>query len=347
MEINRFTESHCKEQLLPFTLTRHSAEIRIGMFTIKEKWERAIEIFPTLNIPQRIPANLIPGFDFFALLAENPFDEVVAKTELYKSLIHPWQITQFNEWALRQDISMATHQNKSASISDTIKTTGEDLIFFESNVTAEHCYINTSHGPVYISSDALIMEGAMLRGPLFIGKGSIIKMGTAIYGATTIGPNCIVGGEIKNSVLFGNSNKAHEGYLGDSVIGEWCNLGAGTTCSNIRNNATAVKVWDMKKKMFVEAGLKCGLLMGDYSRASIHSTFNTGTVVGISANIFQAGGLLPKYIPSFSWGPAAEIRYNLDKAISDINNWMSFKNQALSNDQIIILQHIFSFNENA
>ena len=189
------------------------------------------------------------------------------------------------------------------------------------------------------------MEGAMLRGPLFIGEGTVIKMGAAIYGATSIGPQCLIGGEIKNSVLFGYSNKGHEGYLGDSVIGEWCNLGAGTTSSNIRNNASAVKVWDMKNRIFTEAGLKCGLLMGDYSRASINSSFNTGTVVGVCANIFQPGGLLPKFIPSFSWGASTDLKYSFDKALVDINNWMNFKNQSLSTEQINTLQHIFSLND--
>ena len=347
MDISRFTESHCREQLLPFTLTRHTADIRIGMFTIKEKWELAISLFPQLNLPQRIPADIIPGVDFFTLLSEKNWEEALASTDLYRILHYPWQITQYNDWSLRQDFAMATINQKSAIISSTVKIIGEGQVFFEEGVIAEHCYINTKDGPVYVSSNAEIMEGAMLRGPIYIGKGSVIKLGAAIYGATTIGPSCIIGGEIKNSVLFGFSNKAHEGYLGDSVIGEWCNLGAGTTCSNIRNTASPVKVWHMKRKVFMEAGLKCGLMMGDYSRSSINSSFNTGTVVGVSANIFQPGGLLPKYIPSFSWGPAADIKYSLDKALSDINNWMNFKNHSLSREQINTLHLIFSLNEYA
>jgi UDP-N-acetylglucosamine diphosphorylase / glucose-1-phosphate thymidylyltransferase / UDP-N-acetylgalactosamine diphosphorylase / glucosamine-1-phosphate N-acetyltransferase / galactosamine-1-phosphate N-acetyltransferase len=152
------------------------------------------------------------------------------------------------------------------------------------------------------------MEGAMLRGPVSIGDRSIVKMGAAIYGATTIGPGCIVGGEIKNSIFFSYSNKAHDGYIGDAVIGSWCNLGAGTSCSNIRNTATPVKIWNIHQHCFMEAGLKCGLIMGDYSRCGINTSFNTGTVVGVCANIFQSGSLQPKYIPSFSWGSDTGIR---------------------------------------
>jgi len=345
MDISRFTDIHCREQLMPFTLTRHTAEIRVGIFTIKEKWELALTLFPGIKLPESIPADIIPGHDFFALLNEKNWEEVIAETQLYRVLHHPWDITIYNDWSIRQDYLMAVKNRQTSPISSTVKITGLANLFLEKDVIAEHCYINTTGGPVYISSGVEIMEGAMLRGPLFIGKGSVIKMGAAIYGATSIGPGCLVGGEVKNSVFFGYSNKGHEGYLGDSVLGEWCNLGAGTTCSNIRNNASTVKVWDMKNKTFAEAGLKCGLLMGDYSRSSINSSFNTGTVVGVSANIFQPGTLLPKFIPSFSWGATTEIKYTFDKAIADINNWMNFKNHSLSEDQIKTLQHIFSLND--
>ncbi|HMH34229.1 MAG TPA: hypothetical protein VK543_14425, partial [Puia sp.] len=159
-----------------------------------------------------------------------------------------------------------------------------------------------------------------------------------IYGATSIGPFSVVGGEIKNSVLFGYSNKAHEGYLGDSVIGEWCNLGAGTSNSNLRNNAGMVKLWSAKQNAFIDAGQKCGLLMGDFSRSAINSSFNTGTVVGICCNIFD-GGLTPKFIPSFSWGKNG--RYQWDKLIDDLRAWKKLKKQILSDAEIRTLKHIF------
>ena len=342
MDISRFTDKHCREQLMPFTLTRHTVDIRVGLFTIKERWEAAELKFPGLRLPPIIPADIIPGNALFSLLCEMSWEDALKHTDAFRVLEFPWQISLYNDWAIKQDFILATKGRTSATISPTVKRMGEGEVFFEEGVIAEHCYINTSAGPVYVSEGAEIMEGSMLRGPIFIGNSSIIKMGATIYGATTIGPQCVVGGEIKNSVFLGYSNKAHEGYLGDSVIGEWCNLGAGTTCSNLRNTATAVKVWRMDKHAFGNAGLKCGVLMGDYSRCSINSSFNTGTVVGVSANIFQPGVLLPKFIPSFSWGPVPDLKYTFEKALTDINNWMNFKNKALNQEQINTLQHIFS-----
>jgi UDP-N-acetylglucosamine diphosphorylase / glucose-1-phosphate thymidylyltransferase / UDP-N-acetylgalactosamine diphosphorylase / glucosamine-1-phosphate N-acetyltransferase / galactosamine-1-phosphate N-acetyltransferase len=342
----RFTETHCREQLFPFTLTRHTADIRMGMLTIRGKWEKGLMAFPGISLPEEIPANIIPGYDFFSFLEKHSWEEALASGELYRVLHFPWHIMEYNDWSIRQDFALMTANKISAPLSPSAYITGKDQIFLEVDVKAECCFINATHGPVYISSKAEIMEGAMIRGPVFIGEGCIVKMGTSIYGSTTIGPYCIAGGEIKNSVFFGYSNKAHDGYLGDAVIGEWCNIGAGTSCSNIRNTASQVKIWHMQRKAFVEAGLKCGLLMGDYSRCSINTSFNTGTVVGVSANMFQPGSLLPKYIPSFSWGPEPGKKYAFDKALSDINNWMNFKHQSLSADQIKTLQHIFSNNEN-
>ena len=163
-------------------------------------------------------------------------------------------------------------------------------------------------------------------------------MGAKVYGATTIGPYCMAGGEIKNSILFGYSNKAHDGYLGDSVIGEWCNLGAGTTNSNIRNTASAVSVWNQSLKQYEKAGLKCGLLMGDYSRAAIHTSFNTGTVVGVCCNVF-GDGFPPKFIPDFSWG---KEKYIFEKALTDIANWKKLKGKSLEPEEIQILKQLFN-----
>ncbi len=182
------------------------------------------------------------------------------------------------------------------------------------------------------------MEGATVRGPVAVCDEAVVKMGTRIYGATTIGPRCIAGGEIKNSVLFGHSNKAHDGYLGDAVIGEWCNLGAGTTASNVKNNASAVSVWTPKGELTV--GLKCGVIMGDYTRTAINTSINTGTVIGVSCNVFGAG-LLPKFIPSYSWGTDGIERYRFDKAITDIENWKALKGSGVSEAEKMVLKHIF------
>jgi UDP-N-acetylglucosamine diphosphorylase/glucosamine-1-phosphate N-acetyltransferase len=221
-----------------------------------------------------------------------------------------------------------------------VRTTNPSAIFIEEGALLQHCILNAAAGPIYIGKNAQVMEGATIRGPFALCEGAVVKMGARVYGATTIGPNCIVGGEVKNSVLFGNSNKAHDGYLGDSVIGEWCNLGAGTTNSNIKNTASEVKVWDEASNEFLTAGLKCGLLMGDYSRCSINTAFNTGTLVGVCANIFGAG-LTPKVIRSFAWGTEGVKNYEFDKALEDIGNWKKLKNQSLSEREIQTLQHIF------
>ena len=190
-------------------------------------------------------------------------------------------------------------------------------IFVEAGATISYSILNASEGPIYIGKNAEIQEGSVIRGPFALCEGSRVKMGAKIYGATTIGPYCLADGEIKNSILMGYSNKAHDGYLGDSVIGVWCNLGAGTSNSNLKNTAGIVKVWSKEKNDYLDAGNKCGLLMGDYSRSAINTSFNTGTVAGISCNIF--GNVFPfKFIEDFTWG---QEKYIFEKAISDINNW--------------------------
>ena len=212
-----------------------------------------------------------------------------------------------------------------------------DNIFLEEGAAVEHCFINAAAGPVYISKNAELMEGCMIRGPFAIGEGSVLKMGTKVYGATTIGSYCIAGGEIKNSIMMGFSNKAHDGYLGDSVLGEWCNLGAGTSNSNIKNTASMVKAWSQHHKDFVPVGLKCGLIMGDYSRSAINTSFNTGTVAGVCCNIFDKG-FPPKHIKDFSWG---KEKYILEKAIEDIDNWKKLKGKIITENEIKILNSIY------
>jgi hypothetical protein len=184
------------------------------------------------------------------------------------------------------------------------------------------------------------MEGAMIRGPFALCEGGIVKMGAAIYGATTIGPYSVVAGEVKNSVIFGYSNKAHHGYLGDSVIGRWCNLGAGSSNSNLQNNAREVRVWNEPKKEFIPAGQKCGVFIGDYSRSAINTSFNTGTVTAVCCNIFGPG-LTPEYIPSFSWGFSNTTSYAIEKALEDIDNWKKLKNERITDTEIRTLNHIF------
>ncbi len=196
-------------------------------------------------------------------------------------------------------------------------------IFIEAGAKLDFSILNAESGPIYIGKNAEVQEGCLLRGPISIGEGSRVKMGTKIYGATTIGPYCLAGGEIKNSVLMAFSNKGHDGYFGDSVIGEWCNLGAGTSNSNLKNNASPVKIWSKKDNDFVIAGTKCGLLMGDYSRCAINTSFNTGTVVGVCCSIF-GNPFPPKFIDNFTWG---DKKYIFEKAVTDINNWKKLKDR--------------------
>jgi len=255
-----------------------------------------------------------------------------------KEILSAFDIVRFNDWALRQDFALITKGRRSQTISSTNNIISPENIFIEEGAKIEYAIINASAGPVYIGKNAEIMEGAMIRGPFALCEGGIIKMGAKIYGATTIGPYSVAGGEIKNSVIFGNSNKAHDGYLGDSVLGEWCNLGAGATNSNVKNTAGEVRLWNHTTKSYDGVGMKAGLLMGDYSRAAINTSFNTGTVVGICCNIFGTG-FPPKYIPDFTWG--AE-RYDLEKAMKDIANWKKLKGGDITKYEKEILTTLYN-----
>jgi UDP-N-acetylglucosamine diphosphorylase/glucosamine-1-phosphate N-acetyltransferase len=255
------------------------------------------------------------------------------------SIQFPWHIFQLNDWAIRQDFDWLTKKRKSQPISKTNKVIKASEIFIEKGVKMEHCILNASTGPIYIGKNAEVMEGCMIRGPFAMGEGALLKMGTKVYGATSLGPYCIGGGEIKNSVLFGYSNKAHDGYLGDSVIGEWCNLGAGTTNSNLKNNASEIRLWTPNGK--TDAGKKCGVMMGDYTRTSVNTAINTGTVIGVCCHVF-GNGLTPKYIPAFSWGSDGFNRYNFEKALTDIEAWKKLKGHTLSGNEKKVLQYIFN-----
>jgi UDP-N-acetylglucosamine diphosphorylase/glucosamine-1-phosphate N-acetyltransferase len=231
-------------------------------------------------------------------------------------IAYPWHIFSYNEKALADDFVLLTHGRVSAPISNTNKIAGINNIFLEEGAKVEFSILNAETGPIYIGKDAEIMEGSVVRGPLAMCEHSALKMGAKIYGATTLGPHSKVGGEVSNSVIFGYSNKAHDGFLGNSVLGEWCNLGADTNNSNLKNNYAEVRIWNYPQERFISTGLQfCGLIMGDHSKSGINTMFNTGTVVGVSANIFGCG--FPRnFIPSFSWGGAQGfIVYSLPKAI--------------------------------
>jgi UDP-N-acetylglucosamine diphosphorylase/glucosamine-1-phosphate N-acetyltransferase len=384
-----FTEEFCQpENLFPFTLTRQIQDIRVGILTIRQKWERYLDmpsfdrnegdykdleraiqiedaigkdtiylvhgnIIPTQKLIKQVK-KLRTG-EFISIKGRESIVFCISKDQVLdsnkiqvkkavefdgelKEIRFPWDIFQLNSWAIEEDFALLTSGRSSQKLSSTNKITRGDKIFIEKGAVVEHCFLNASDGPIYIGKNALLMEGSMLRGPIAIGDGSTVKMGTKLYGATTIGPGCTVGGEIKNSILFGNSNKAHDGYLGDSVIGEWCNMGAGTSNSNIKNTASAVMAWTPNGP--VRVGVKCGVMMGDYSRTAINTSINTGTVISVCCNVF-GNGLTPKYIPPFSWGSDGIERYEFDKALQDAENWKQLKQKSLTESEKVILKHIF------
>jgi len=384
-----FTEEFCQpERLFPFTLTRQIQDIRVGILTIREKWEMMLglpsfdkkeddykDLERSVNIDETVSkgacfvihGNILPttklikainrlkNGEFIAAkegagvvfrVSKNEIKEkhkikvnrAVSLKEEIKTIQYPWDIFQLNNWAIERDFELLINNRKSQPISKTNSVIKSSRIFLEKGARMEHCIINASAGPVYIGKNAEVMEGSYIRGPLAVCEGAVLKMGSKVYGATTIGPYCIGGGEIKNSVLFGYSNKAHDGYLGDSVIGEWCNLGAGTTNSNLKNNAGPVKVWTPAGEM--NAGIKCGVMMGDYSRTAINTSINTGTVISVACNVFN-GGLTPKYIPAFSWGSEGIKRYEFEKALNDIANWKKLKEKNITNNEKKILKYIF------
>jgi UDP-N-acetylglucosamine diphosphorylase/glucosamine-1-phosphate N-acetyltransferase len=343
------TDKEVAEHLFPFSQTRSVADIRIGIFTIRQKWELLLQQKVTVLGNNEQPpddaivfaANIIPSAQFVKSVVKNADDPAsLPDYDSVKILQYPWHIFQWNDWALREDFHLVTKNRYSVPIPESVQVINAANIFVEPGAVLSHCILNATAGPIYIGKNAEIMEGSLIRGPFSLGEGAVVKMGAKIYGATTIGPFSMAGGEIKNSVIFGYSNKAHDGYLGDSVIGEWCNLGAGTSNSNIKNTASEVNVWHYAAKEFIRAGLKCGLLMGDYSRSAVNTSFNTGTVVGVCANIFGEG-IPPKFIPNFTWGNKGLSLYEFEKAVVDIANWKKLKNQVLTEEEINQLKHIF------
>jgi len=376
-----------RNALLPFTYTRPVADIRIGILTIREKWEKYLGIttttitedyleqkFPMVEMDTNIMVNasFLPNSNLVALvinLKENEAifkdDQVVAfytlntqenvdfgtydimpyKDELLQ-IKNTWDIFTLNEKALIEDYVFLTEGRKSEPIPNTVNCINKENIFLEEGVDISFATLNASSGPIYIGKDAIIMEGSLVRGPFALCHDSILKMGAKIYGATTIGPLSKVGGEVNNTVFFGYSSKAHEGYLGNAVIGEWCNLGADTNNSNLKNNYAEVKLWSYETERFAKTGLKfCGLMMGDHSKCGINTMFNTGTIIGVSANIF--GGNFPRnFIPSFSWGGSGGFTtYVMNKVNEVATVVMKRKHVDYNEQEKKILEHIFDETE--
>lgn len=346
-----------RNNLLPLTLVRPIADIRIGILTIREKWEKylgektstitesylakkfpikegkqnilingsvcptpemvkavkSLKLNETLNTEEYIIAMNVgeeisgePNFD-----PENSHDFI----EEHIKLKYTYDVFSNNDKALRDDFKLITEGRKSAKLSDSNNVIGGDDIFVEEGATVEFATLNAKTGPIYIGKDSEIMENSVIRGPFALGEHAVVKMAAKIYGATTVGPYSKVGGELNNSVIFAHSNKAHDGFLGNSVIAEWCNLGSDTNTSNLKNTYEPVRLWNYPQSSFVSTGLTfCGLIMGDYSKCGINTMFNTGTVVGVNCNIFGSG-FQRNYIPSFRWGGTGrQSNYQIEKA---------------------------------
>ncbi len=255
----------------------------------------------------------------------------------------PWKLFRNVAAEIETDYSILTRGRESAPLEDPHTVVyGKENLFLEPGARVQAAVIDATNGPVYLGANSFISPGSVIRGAFALGEESVVNMGAKLRGDTSVGPGCKVGGEISNSVFQGNCNKSHDGYLGNSVIGEWCNLGADTNSSNLKNNYANVKVWSYVKKGFTDTGLQfCGLTMGDHSKCGINTMFNTGTVVGVSANIFGSG--FPRnFIPSFSWGGASGIiTHQIRKAMDTARLVMVRRNIELSDTDIEIFNHIF------
>ena len=376
-----------RNALLPFTYTRPVADIRIGILTIREKWEKQLaytittlteeyleEKYPMVEMEENIMLNasflptenlvklvknlnpneaVFKGDEIIAFFTTNAQEEVnfdtykvISYEDELLQIKNTWDIFSLNDKAIKDDFKLLTEGRKSEPIPDTVNCIDKENIFLEDGVDISFATLNASNGPIYIGENAIIMEGSLVRGPFALCHDSVLKMGAKIYGATTIGPLCKVGGEVNNSVIFGYSSKAHEGYLGNSVIGEWCNLGADTNNSNLKNNYAEVKLWSYETERFAKTGLQfCGLMMGDHSKCGINTMFNTGTVIGVSANIY--GGNFPRnFIPSFSWGGAAGFTtYKMNKVNEVATVVMKRKHITYDEIEKKILDHVFNDTE--
>ena len=375
-------DGSARKQLLPFTFTRPVADLRIGILTIREKWEKVLgsatstvtedylsHKWPMVEMPENIMINasymptpefliqienlekdqaIFHGEDvvaFYALEDQevdfNEFTQIELEGEPFY-IAHTWDIFSKNGEALRADFDLLTKDRRSQIIPPSNNVINPEDIFIEEGAKVEFATLNASTGPIYIGVNTEIMEGSLIRGPFALCEEAVVKMGAKIYGPTTVGPYCRVGGEINNSVMFSYSNKGHEGYLGNSVIGEWCNLGADTNNSNLKNNYAEVRLWDYETEGFAKTGLQfCGLMMGDHSKCGINTMFNTGTVVGVSANIFGSG--FPRnFIPSFSWGGSAGMTtFKTNKAFEVAQVVMSRRNIDFTEEDKAILEQVF------
>jgi UDP-N-acetylglucosamine diphosphorylase/glucosamine-1-phosphate N-acetyltransferase len=380
MNLILFDDPVIRLDLLPFTYTRPVSKIRVGILTIEEKWAKWLGVTPSFQtqdyLQRKFPVQygdqnvLLNGavcpdqslvdtikalpLGYFLvkgqmLIAANHPEQqmndsnVVEYNEPLTVIDKPWKIFRENASQIEIDFKVITSGRKSAGIQDKHTVVyGEENLFVEEGVSIKAAIINAEPGPVYLGKNSIIQEGAMIRGSFALCEGGHLNMGAKVRGDTTVGPFSKVGGEISTTVIFGYSNKAHDGFLGCSVLGEWCNLGADTNTSNLKNNYDSVKLWSHATGQFEDTGLQfCGLMMGDHSKCSINTMFNTGTVVDVSANVFGEG--FPRnYVPSFAWGGSAGMTtYKIAKALETADRAMKRRNVELNEIERDILIQVY------
>ena len=372
-----------RENLLPLTFTRPVCDLRIGILTIREKWEKYLNehtstltedylsakyscvdaemntlinggVCPTSELVAAIQglgegSRLVKDGKLLAASTSSGISYVdLSKLEGIEfagdifTVEHPWDIFSKNGAAIKTDFELITAGRSSQALSESVTVIGNGEVFLEIGAKAEACIFNTSNGPIYLGKNSEVMEGSVIRGAFALCESSQVKISTKIYGPTTVGPYSKVGGEINNSVITGFSNKGHDGFLGNSVLGEWCNLGADTNNSNLKNNYDEVRVWNYGEGRFAKTGLQfCGLIMGDHSKTGINTMFNTGTVVGVSTNVFGSG--FPRtFIPSFNWGGAGGFsEYNQNKAFATAERVMQRRGLEFNDKEKAILSSVF------
>ncbi|MGB2353520.1 MAG: GlmU family protein [Schleiferiaceae bacterium] len=365
-----------RDHLLPLTYTRPVAQLRCGILTIAEKYQkRGFEVgyetedylqekFPSVQHDILVSGSVCPTDSFIdaitsltegqALIQDDQLlafkganwadtpTEIFPFNDVLNLIIRPWDIWTKNAAEMNIDFDVLTKDRFSAPI-DSSNTVFGDRIFLEEGARVRASILNATSGPIYLAQNAEVMEGSIVRGGLALGAHSALKLGTKVYGATTLGPHCKVGGEINNSVILGYSNKGHDGFLGNSAIGEWCNLGADTNNSNLKNNYDEVKAWSYVDGRFSKTGQQfCGLIMGDHSKSGINTMFNTGTVVGVSANVYGAG--FPRnFIPSFTWGgPQGTTEYMIKKALDTANRMMQRRGLQVDDVERTILEKVYA-----
>ncbi len=373
-----------RDSLLPFTFTRPVADIRVGILTIREKWEKYLntttttvtedylsEKYPMVELDENIliNASILPNKELVGKIESLQKNEAIFNDEeviaffslegqevdfsTFKSIEfegdvlqikNTWDIFSKNAEALQADFDFLTEGRNSAPISKTNSLINPKNIFLEEGASVEYSILNATEGPIYLGKDSEIWEGSLIRGAFALCNNAVVKMGAKMYGATTVGPFGKVCGEISNSVIFGYTSKGHEGYLGNAVLGEWCNIGADSNNSNLKNNYAKVRLWNYASEKFEQTELQfCGLMMGDHSKTAINTMFNTGTVIGVNANIYVPG--FPRnFIPSFSWGGASGFStYQPQKAFEAAKVMMARRGVEFDEKEANILNHVFEF----